>query len=175
MPFGVFGYPCFLGLTELHAGEPSRVVDLLQECCANLDRLRDLGRLASVAPLTAEALLAVGRLDEVEHYAFWGRDIAEHDDIDAHVAWRIAISGLRSVQGRHDEAIALAREATALLAEYRDVLMLEQAYLRLGGALRGGGDEPAALAAAQEARQVAEAKQDTAALRKIDAFFNENG
>ena len=175
MPFGVFGYPCFLGLTELHAGEPARVVDLLQDCCANLDRLNDLGRLASVAPLTAEVFLAVGRLDEVERYAFWGRDIADPDDVDAHVAWRIAISGLRSVQSRHDEAISLAREATQLLSAYRDVMLLEQAHLRLAGALRGGGDEPAALAAAEEARRVAAAKQDIAGSRKVDAFLNENG
>ena len=176
MPFGVFGYPCFLGQTEVHAGEPARVVDLLKDCSATLARLEDLGRLASVLPLTAEALLAVGQLDEVEYYAFWGRDIADPDDVDAQVAWRIAISGLRSVQGLHDEATALAREATQLLlGEYRDVLLLEEAHLRLARALRGRGDEPAALAAAQEARQVAVAKQDEAALRKIDAFLNEDG
>src|SRR5690606_14687785 len=135
-----------LALTEVHAGEPARVVDLLKECSATLDRLGDVGRLASVLPLTAEALLAVGQLDEVEYYALWGRDIADPGDVDAQVAWRIAISGLRSVQGRHDEAIALAREATQLLlGEYRDVLLLEGAHLRLAKALRGRGDKSAAV------------------------------
>ena len=96
LPLGAAEYPISLGDSELVAGDPARTVDLLCRSCATLDRLGEHSRLASMAPLTARTLLAVGRSDEVEHYAFWGRDIAHPEDVDAHVRWRIAISGLRS-------------------------------------------------------------------------------
>jgi DNA-binding SARP family transcriptional activator len=171
-PFGLFAYPMYLSYVELDVGEPVRVVDMLQELCSTLERHGlHLGGLASAAPLTAQVLLAVGRLDEVEHYAYWGRDIADADDLDAHVRWRSAISGLRSRQGRHDEAISMAREAAALPIGTEAVVLLRQAHMSLARALRAAGDESAALVAAREAHRLATAKQDKAALRKIDAFL----
>jgi class 3 adenylate cyclase len=115
--------------------------------------------------------LAAGRHYEVERYAFWGRDIAQPHDSDAHAQWRIAISGLRSEQGRHDEAVVLAREAVALVAPTEDVVMRMRAQRTLAGVLRAAGDEPAAVVAALEARSLAAAKQDRATLRKVDAFL----
>jgi tetratricopeptide (TPR) repeat protein len=172
IPTGAFGYPLFLGDTELHAGEPARAVDLLRESCATLDRLGDfVGGLASMAPLTARVLLAADLPDEVERYAFWGRDIADTDDVEAHAGWRIAISGLRTRQGRHAEAIDLAREAVGLLAEREMVVLLSDAQLTLASALRATGDEPAARVAAEEAQRIAAAKLDRAALHAIDAFL----
>jgi tetratricopeptide (TPR) repeat protein len=172
IPMGAFGYPLFLGDTELHAGEPARVVDLLKESCMTLDRLGDfVGGLASMTPLTARVLLAADRPDEVEHYAFWGRDIAEEDDVEAHTGWRLAISGLRSRQARHDDAVLLAREAVALVADREMAVLLADAHLALAGALRASGDEPAARAAAADAQGIAAAKQDQAALRLIESFL----
>jgi hypothetical protein len=125
-----------------------------------------------VAPLTAQTLLALGQLDEVEHYAFWGRDIAVPEDLDAQARWRIAISGLRSSQDRHDEAITLARESVALLGRSEFVVLLGDSHLTLARALRAAGDEPAAMAAASEARRLASRKQDKAALQRIAAFLH---
>jgi DNA-binding SARP family transcriptional activator len=173
IPMGAFGYPLFLGDTELHAGDPARAVDMLTESCATLDRLGDfIGGLASMAPLTARVLLAAGQPDEVERYAFWGRDIAEADDVEAHAEWRLAISGLRTSQGRHDEATSLAREAIDLVAEREMAQLLGDAKLTLARASRAAGDEPGALAAAEEAHRIADAKGDQAALRSITAFMD---
>jgi tetratricopeptide (TPR) repeat protein len=172
IPMGAFGYPLFLGDTELHAGDPARAVDMLTESCATLDRLGDfVGGLASMAPLTARVLLAADRPDDVEHYAWWGRDIAQADDVEAHAGWRIAISGLRARQGRHAEAMELAREAVALVAEREMVVLLCDAKLALAAALRAAGDEPGARVAADDAQAIAMAKQDRAAQRTIDAFL----
>ncbi len=180
IPMGAFGYPLFLGDTELHAGEPARAVGMLTESCATLDRLGDfVGGLASMAPLTARVLLAADQPDEVERYAFWGRDIADADDVEAHAGWRLAIAGLRTAQGRHDEATVLAREAIALVSEREMVVLLGDAQLALAGALRAGGDDAGARDAAGEAQRIAAAKQDQAALRIIGAFLDgtvgENG
>jgi DNA-binding SARP family transcriptional activator len=171
-PFGLFAYPMYLSFVELDIGEPARVMGMLQELCSTLERLGlHLGGLASAAPLTAQVLLAVGRLDEVERYAYWGRDIADADDLDAQVRWRRAISGLRSRQGRDDEAIALARQAVALSIGTEAVGLLRQSHMSLAEALRAAGDEPAARDAAREAHRLAATKQDQAVLRKIDAFL----
>jgi hypothetical protein len=179
---GELSYAGCLGEAELAAGEPGRVVELLLRSCATLDRLVGLGEprspskwsgyLSSMAPLTAQMLLAVGQLEEVERYAFWGRDIAIPGDLDAQSRWRIAISGLRSQQGRHSEAVGLAREAVGLLAGSEWMMSLTDANQAFASALRAAGDEPAALAAAQEAQRLASAKQDRSALRKIEAFLN---
>ena len=170
LPLGAAEYPISLGDSELVAGDPARTVDLLCRSCMTLDRLGEHSRLASMAPLTARTLLAVGRSDEVERYAFWGRDIAHPEDVDAHVRWRIAISGLRSQQRRHAEAVALANEAVALLAESELLLSSALAQLTLATALRAGGNETAAAAAAMEARRFAQAKEDQAMLGAIAAF-----
>jgi DNA-binding SARP family transcriptional activator len=182
MPLGSSSYAMWLGDAELAAGEPSRTVELLRSSCSTLDRLVGVGEppspsrwsglLSSMAPLTAQTLLAVGRLEEVEWYAFRGREVADPGDLDAQFRWRIAISGLRSRQGRHDEAVALAREAVALLVGSESIVSLTQANLGLASALRAAGDEPAAVVAAREARRFALAKQDRSALHNIDAFLN---
>jgi DNA-binding SARP family transcriptional activator len=174
-PLGASTYPIKLGSAELAAGEPTRTVELLRSSCSILDRLGDLSRLATVAPLTAQTLLAVGQPDEVEHYAFWGRDIAVDGDLDAQARWRIAISGLRSQQGHHDEAIAMARESVAVVAPSEFVVLSGLAHMTLARALKAAGDEPAAVAAAREAQRLASAKQDQAALRKIEAFLAPEG
>lgn len=174
-PLGVFGYPAFLASAESIAGDRARIVDLLTESCAALDRRGDEGRLASVAPDTALALLAAGRLDEVERYALWGRDIATADDLDAHGRWRIALSGLRSIEERHGEAVELAGEAVDVLAASDLVVLLQEATMALASALRRAGDEPAALAAARRGGQLAAAKGNRAALRKVDTFLGVSG
>ena len=166
-------YPLVLGLTELVAGEPrGRSI-----CFARV--VRASSALATSAILHRwrrsphRRYLALNRLGEVERYAFWGRDIADSRDLDAHARWRIALSGLRTEQGRHPEAVELAAEAVAILAASGFAGVLEQAHFALAGALRASGDEPAALTAAEEARRLAVAKQDQAALRTISAFLSD--
>jgi hypothetical protein len=70
--------------------------------------------------------------------------------------------------------VTLAREALDLVVPIgsEDLVDLRRAHLSLARALRGAGDEPEAVAAAHEARQLATAKQDQAALRRIDAFLD---
>ena len=154
-PLGAARYPTDLGDTELEVGDPARTVELLRSSCSTLDRLGERNRLASLAPLAAQTLLAVGRLDEVEHHAFWGRDIAHPDDVDAQYRWRVAVSGLRLKQARHDEAIGLARESVALLAGSGRARSLGIAHMALAMALRAAGDEVEAVASAHAAERLA--------------------
>lgn len=172
VPLGAAVYPMFLAETEMLAGEAGRSIDVLLSSCAILDRVGD-PRLSSLAPRTAQALLALGRLDEVEHYAVWGRDRSDPRDLDAEAWWRMALSGLRSRQGGHEEAIDLARQSVALMASSEMVVTLGLAHMALAGALRLAGDEPAALASAREAQRLAVAKGNQAAMRTIGAFLHD--
>lgn len=177
MPLGAALHPITVGVAELAAGEPARAIDLLRWSCSTLDRLgTGNGKwpdfLATVAPLTAQTLLALGQLEEVERYAFWGRDVAEAEDLDAQARWRFAISGLRAQQGRHDEAVALARESVSLLAKRQFAASLAIAHRTLAIALRAAGEESEALAAAREAQHIAAARQDVAELRTLEAFLS---
>ena len=93
VPIGLAGYPRRLGSTEVASGEPARVLELLQDSCSAVDRMGGpmVEQLASLAPITADAFLAVGRLEDAEHYASWARDISNSPDEQAD--WRIAMSG----------------------------------------------------------------------------------
>jgi tetratricopeptide (TPR) repeat protein len=173
VPLGVAVYPTKLGATEVAAGEPARVVEMLSESCSTLNSLGMVGPLSSLASTASEALLAVGRLEDAEHYAGWARDTANPDAPDAQVDWRIAMTGVRSKQGRHDEAVALMHEALAVVPEgSEDYAYLGKARMLLASALRAAGEETPALEAAREAQRLASAKQDRAALRKIEAFLH---
>ena len=123
-----------------------------------------------MAPLTAQTLLALGLHDEVERYARWGRDIAAADDIDAQMRWRVAVSGLRSRQGHHEEAIVLAREAVVVVAPTEFVVSLEVAQMALARRSERG-EALAALDVAHEAQRLATTKKDEAALRTIAMFL----
>ena len=171
VPIGAATYPVNLADAEIVAGDPARVIDLLRSSCATLERLHLPVLLASVAPLTAQTLLVLGQLDEVEGFATWGRDVAAPDDIDAQARWRNAMSGLRSIQGRHDEAIGLAEESVAIMAGSELVDSRATGQMVLAWALRRAGDDAKAVEAASAAHALAVAKQNETAIRTITAFL----
>ena len=201
LPLGAAIYPMTYGNTALAIGEPASAIDPLRDACEELERLgsarpvtplhgplsaqslaigraaeaeRDAfwGLLATAAPLTAQTLLALGQLDEVERYAFRGRDVAEADDLDAQARWRFAIAGLRSRQDRHAEAVTVARESVALLSDSQLATSMATAYMTLATSLRAAGDVAGALEAARDAHRIAEARKDLAALATIEAFLS---
>ncbi len=131
VPLGAATYPVNLADAELAAGDPARVVDLLRASCSILGRLGFASLLSSLAPLTGQTLLALGQLDEVERYAMWGRELAASDDLDANARWRNVMSGLRSAQGHHREAITLAHESVSIMAasEFMDSRLTGQMVL----------------------------------------------
>jgi hypothetical protein len=148
------------------------VIDLLRASCATLERLQLPAPLATVAPLTAQTLLVLGQLDEVERFATWGRDVATPDDIDAQARWRNAMSGLRSIQGRHDEAVGLAEESVAIMASTELVDSRATGQMVLATALRRAGDDARAVEVASAAHALMVAKGNETAIRAITAFLD---
>ncbi|CAN5218946.1 hypothetical protein BH09PSE6_BH09PSE6_18290 [soil metagenome] len=64
----------------------------------------------------------------------------------------LRLSDLRTAQRRHDEAIALARESVATLADYPLVMVRAQGQLRLGGALLAAGRTTEAIEPLEQAK-----------------------
>ena len=149
LPLGAAEYPICLGDSELAAGEPARIVDLLRASCSTLDRLGEHSRLASMAPLTAQTLLAVGRLGRGRALRILG---AGHRTSDGRRRAR-AMAECRSPGCARNRVATMRRSPwhgsrwcswPTPEPSYRERL----GHLTLARALRAAGDEPAALAAA---------------------------
>jgi tetratricopeptide (TPR) repeat protein len=65
----------------------------------------------------ALALAHLGRFDEAESYARIAIEAAAEDDLASQVQGRVAQARVLLAPGRHDEAIALAREAEQMFAD----------------------------------------------------------
>ncbi len=55
-----------------------------------LEAMGETNVLATIAGMLADALLGQEREDEAERFAQLGEDLADPDDVDAHVRWRRA-------------------------------------------------------------------------------------
>jgi hypothetical protein len=105
IPLAAADWPMALGLAELLVGDPARAKDVLMGAIPTLQDAGDLGHLASIAPLAAQVLIAIGEADRAESFAELGRSVAADEDLDAQVRWRLAMSGIDAARGRIDQAV----------------------------------------------------------------------
>jgi class 3 adenylate cyclase/tetratricopeptide (TPR) repeat protein len=171
VPLGAADYPMFLAMAELQCGDPGRIEEQLRLGLETLELLGDRIHLATLAPIVAETLVAMGRLDEVEALASRGREVAAEDDLDAQVRWRKVLAALRMAQGRLDEALVLANEAVGRVSPTEFIVLHADCLLVRAKVRRAGGDEAGAQVDGEAARTLAAAKQNRAGLRKIEAFL----
>ena len=87
---------------------------LLREGSDELARLGETGYLSTNEGQRALILIDLGRLREAAEAAIVCRRTAARADVASQAAWRSAEALLQSHEGRHAEAITLAREACAL-------------------------------------------------------------
>ena len=99
---------------EMLAGDPTRAEVLLHEGSDELARLGETGYLSTNEGQRALILIDLGRLREAAEAAIVCRRTAARADVASQAAWRSAEALLQSHEGRHAEAITLAREACAL-------------------------------------------------------------
>ncbi len=99
---------------ELLAGEAGRAELMLREVCAELERARDFGHLASRAGDLAEALYAQGLLDDADAWTRIAETHAAVDDFGAQVRWRLVRAKVAARRGELETAEKLAREAVEL-------------------------------------------------------------
>ncbi len=99
---------------EMLAGDWTRAEVLLRAGSDELVRLGETAYLSTNEGLRALILIELGRLAEAAEAALVCRRTAARADVASQAAWRSAEALLRSHEGRHVEAVALAREACAL-------------------------------------------------------------
>lgn len=153
---GLMETELFAGIIELMVGDPIAAEPHLRTALEGLDALGVGVDAGQAAALLARSVLAQGRVDEADRYATESERLAGHN-LKTAIAWRAVRAEILAAQGRHDEAVAMAREAVAVAADTDLVLDHAEACLALGRVLAAAGDE----------RGAADATRDAAALYAV--------
>jgi ATP/maltotriose-dependent transcriptional regulator MalT len=99
---------------EMLAGDLATAEDQLRRDYAELEALGEAYLRSTVAGMLARVLVLRGAVDEADAIATEVSRIASPDDVDAQVRWRSALGRCRSLQERHDDALALLTDAVAM-------------------------------------------------------------
>jgi class 3 adenylate cyclase/tetratricopeptide (TPR) repeat protein len=105
------------GYIALLEGNAARAEAELRAGYEILDRISDLGHLASHAPDLGDALYALGRNEEALGLSEFTERITIEGDVDAEVRWRSLRAKTLARRGRYDEAVAFADDAVRLAAD----------------------------------------------------------
>ena len=128
---------------------------------------------STIVAILAHVLVTRGSLDDAERYATLARDLADIDDTESQVLWRVARARLLSARSEMDDAMALASEAVALADETESIDLQGNVYVDLGIIRRQGGLEADAQAAFKAALERYERKGNVAAARAVRELVRE--
>jgi tetratricopeptide (TPR) repeat protein len=103
---------------------------------ADLLAANDLGHLATVSHLLADAMLGLGKVDEALELTVGVEAMTVPEDVDAQSGWRRVRAKALARQGRIDEATSLAREAVEIAEQTEYFELLAQSVAALGEVLR---------------------------------------
>jgi tetratricopeptide (TPR) repeat protein len=104
-----------------------------------LERMGNVGNLASLAPHLGDILYAQGGYDEAHQLSEFTERITVKGDVDAEVRWHWLRAKTLARRGRYDEAEAFAMEAVRIVARtdyldlHTDALESQAEVLRLAG------------------------------------------
>jgi len=102
---------------EMLAGDPEAAEVELRRACEILEQLGERGFLSTRAALLAHALCAQGRYEEAGRFIEVAAETGSEDDRSTQALWRSARAKVLARQGDVDEALRLAREAVAIVAQ----------------------------------------------------------
>jgi tetratricopeptide (TPR) repeat protein len=162
MDLEVAGSSHFRASVELLAGLPVVAERELRAGAEVLEAMGGPNYLSTSEAMLAEALAAQGRFEEAEGASRRSESLSGPDDLAAHVVWRTARARAYAGMGRADEAIALAREAVAMIERTDWLADHADAVLRLADVLHAAGNDEA-LERAEEALRLYERKGNSVA------------
>jgi tetratricopeptide (TPR) repeat protein len=99
------------------AEDPEAAEVELRRACETLEQLGEKGFLSTRAALLAHALCAQGRYEEAGPFIKVAAETGSEDDQLTQALWRSARAKVLARQGDVDEALRLAREAVAIVAQ----------------------------------------------------------
>jgi class 3 adenylate cyclase/tetratricopeptide (TPR) repeat protein len=117
-----------LGWIAFVEGDVERAEREFRHAVREFKANEDHGHLCEAQRALAEALLAIGRIDEAEHYAVAARALVSDHDLTSCSSTAMTLGLVRAAQGRDAEAEELLRESLSLL-EGTDYRLLEVASL----------------------------------------------
>jgi class 3 adenylate cyclase/tetratricopeptide (TPR) repeat protein len=142
----------------LYTGEPGRAEAELRIASDGLRRIGEKGFLSTVTALLALALCAQGRHEEADPFATESAEIGAADDLTTQAAWRAARAQILAARGDADAAIAIGREALALVEPTDMTSDRTTASVSLGLAFTILGRRDEAREALQKAEELLAAK-----------------
>ncbi|MBA2257047.1 MAG: tetratricopeptide repeat protein [Thermoleophilaceae bacterium] len=163
------------GAIELLAGDAAAAERELRPPCEDLERVGELGFLASVAPVLVDAVLAQGRVEEaLQLTERWTPErLTVPEDADAQVGWRRVRAKVLASKGEFDEAERLGREAVRIAAETDYLDARAKAAADLAEVLRLAGRPKESAAALEEAIRLYDKKGNVVAAGTLRALLAE--
>ena len=155
---GLMETELFAGIIELMVGDPVAAEPHFRTAMEGLDALGVGADAGQAAALLARSVLAQGRIDEADHYATESERLAGRN-LKTAIAWRAVRAEILAAQGRHDEAVVMARDAVAVAADTDLVLDHAEACLALRRVLAAAGDTRGAADAGRDADALYVAKE----------------
>ena len=160
-----FGWKLFAALTsidsgpvELLAGDAASAEAELRRDFETLDAMGERNYIATTAAYLAFSLQLQGRYEEADRFVTFSEETAADDDLTSQFLWRQFRSRLLSVNGDHEEAIALARRAVELTDQTEETESQGNARLDLAHVLTRAGRKDDARETYAEALQRFEGK-----------------
>nr|WP_090343975.1 nuclear transport factor 2 family protein [Mycolicibacterium malmesburyense]CRL75206.1 adenylate/guanylate cyclase family protein [Mycolicibacterium malmesburyense] len=164
---GLMETELFAGIIESMSGDPVAAEPHFRTAREGLGALGVGADAGLAAALLARSVLAQGRIDEADRYATESERLAGHN-LKTAIAWRAVRAEILSAQGRHDEAVVMARDAVAVAADTDTVLDHAEACLALSRVLDQAGDAKGASSAREDARALYTAKEVSIPVGLID-------
>jgi predicted ATPase len=163
----------FRGEVELMAGAYEAADRWVTEACDRMEAMGHVSWLSTMLPQRAHALFELGRDDEAYALAQRGRELGADDDLATQMQWRRAAAKVLARRGEGEEAEALARRAVEL-SESTDMLDAQaDAWFDLAIVLSLVGKHGEAAAAAREAIDLFERKENLLMAGRTREWLNE--
>jgi class 3 adenylate cyclase/tetratricopeptide (TPR) repeat protein len=163
------------GAIEALAGRWTEAEASLRRLHAGLVETDEGWAIGGVGALLGEVLLEQDRLDEAREFVTAARTHAAPRSIYYQAWWRRAMARVEARDGRHEQAVSLAREALALIERSDWLYFRADAELALADVLRHGGSELEAAEAATRALALCEAKDHVSGARRMRRFLEKSG
>jgi class 3 adenylate cyclase/tetratricopeptide (TPR) repeat protein len=157
------------------ADDPATAESELRTAYEMLERMSDIGHLASFVPDLGDAVYAEGRHDEALRLSEIAEGINIEGDVDANVRWRQLRAKALAQLGRHEEAEALAAEAVRLVARTDYLDLHAHALMALAEVLQLAGRAAEAASAVREALDLYRRKGIVVAAHRAEALLEELG
>jgi tetratricopeptide (TPR) repeat protein len=154
-------------------GDEERAASHFQTFCDALEEQGQTAALATFAPDLGRSLSALGRYEEAERLAQYGRQIGNEQDTSTQAIWRQAQALVLSARGDHAGAEGLAREAVTILEPTDMLCTRAEALVDLACVLEAADRSDEVAATLEQALDLYERKRNLVMADRVRTKFAE--